>query len=128
MVVDSQSVYNTIIKRITQYTIQGVASTYHLLMKFPTLYEVGVYEGIQTLSRETYRVATSFWSEQPKYPPNTFLVGPDISPQPAEVYDWMECGAVDYGYLTGEIPLGSIDPRDDHFVQIGVPVEDLEEI
>ena len=60
VVVDSPSVYNTIIKRITQHAIQGVANTYHLLMKFPTPYGIGVSEGIQTLSRLTYRVATSF--------------------------------------------------------------------
>ncbi|KAL5573156.1 hypothetical protein UlMin_022753 [Ulmus minor] len=51
IVVDSPSVYNTIIGRITQHLIQGVASTYHLLMKFPTPYGIGVCEGIQTLSR-----------------------------------------------------------------------------
>ena len=63
VVVDSPPVYNTIIGRITQHLIQGVASTYHLLMKFPTPFGIGVCEGIQTLSRETYRVATSFRTE-----------------------------------------------------------------
>ena len=112
IVVDSPSVYNTIIGRITQHLIQGVASTYHLLMKFPIPFGIGVCEGIQTLSRETYRVATSFRSEQPKYPPNTFPLGPDVPEKPVEVYDWMECGTVDYEYLTGVILLGSLDPRD----------------
>ncbi|KAL5560578.1 hypothetical protein UlMin_036789 [Ulmus minor] len=97
-------------------------------MKFPTPYGIGVCEGIQTLSRETYRVATSFRSEQPKYPPNTFPLGPDVPEKLAEFNDWMECGTVDYGYLTGAIPLGSLDPRDDQFSQRGAPVEDLEEI
>ena len=54
VVVDSSSVYNTIIGRITQHLIQGLPSTYHLLMKFPTPFGIGVCEGIQTLSRETY--------------------------------------------------------------------------
>ncbi|KAL5542109.1 hypothetical protein UlMin_009819 [Ulmus minor] len=97
-------------------------------MKFPTPYGIGVCEGIQTLSRETYRVATSFRSEQPKYPPNTFPLGPDVPEKLAEFDDWMVCGTVDYGYLTGAIPLGSLDPRDDQFSQRGAPVEDLEEI
>ena len=52
VVVDSPSVYHTFIGRITQHLIQGVASTYHLLMKFPTPFGIGVCEGIQTLSRE----------------------------------------------------------------------------
>ena len=128
IVVDSLSVYNTIIGRITQHLIQGVASTYHLLMKFPTPFGIGVCEGIQTLSRETYQVATSFRSEQPKYPPNTFPLGPDVSEKLAEFDDLMECGTVDYEYLTGAIPLGRLDPRDDQFSQRGASVKDLEEV
>ena len=69
VVVDNPSLYNTIIGRITQHLIQGVASTYHLLMKFPTPFGIALCEGIQTLSWETYRVATSFRTEQPKYLP-----------------------------------------------------------
>ena len=60
IVVDSPSVYNKIIGRITQHLIQGVASTYHLLMKFLTPFGIRVCEGIQTLSRETYWVSTLF--------------------------------------------------------------------
>ncbi|KAL5580895.1 hypothetical protein UlMin_013337 [Ulmus minor] len=116
--VDSPSVYNTIIGRITQHLIQG----------FPTPFGIGMCEGIQTLSWETYRVATSFQMEQLKYPPNTFPLGPNIPEKPIEVYDWMECGTVDYGYLTKVIPLGSLDPRDDQFSQRGAPVKDLEEV
>ena len=73
-------------------------------------------------------MATSFRSEQLKYAPYTFSVGPDTPPKPVEVYDWMECGAVDYGYLTRAIPLGSLNPRDNQFSQRRVPVEDLEEV
>ena len=40
----------------------------------------------------------------------------------------MECGTVNYKYLTGAVSLGSIDPRDDQFTQRGAPVEDLEEV
>ena len=95
-------------------------------MKFPTPFGVGVYEGVQNLSKETYWVATSFRSKQPQYPQNTFPIGPDEPPKPVEIYDWMECGAVDYGYLMGAIPLGSLDPRDDQFSQRGPLVIDLE--
>ncbi|KAL5571059.1 hypothetical protein UlMin_020656 [Ulmus minor] len=108
-------------------SVPRVASTYHLLMKFPTPFGIGKCEGIQTLSWETYRVATSFQTERPKYPSNTFLLGPKVSEKLIKVYDWMECGTVDYGYLTGVIPLGSLDPRDDQFSQRRALVEDLEE-
>ena len=40
----------------------------------------------------------------------------------------MECGTVDYGYLTRAIPLGSLDPRDNQFAQRGASVKDLEEV
>ena len=30
--------------------------------------------------------------------------------------------------MIGAIPLGSLDPRDKHFMQRGAPVEDFEEI
>ena len=65
VIVDYPFVYNTIIRRITQHAIQGIASTYHLRMKFPTSFRVGVVDRVQTLNRETYRMATSFRSEQP---------------------------------------------------------------
>ena len=52
VIVDSSSVYNTIIGKVTQHVIQGFASTYHLLMKCPTLFGIGVIDGMQTLSIE----------------------------------------------------------------------------
>lgn len=60
VVVDSPSVYSTIIRRYTQHAIQAVASSYDLFMKFPTPHGIGVCEGIQTLSRETYYMAMNF--------------------------------------------------------------------
>ena len=51
-----------------------------------------------------------------------FPLGPYVPKKLVEVYDWMECGIVDYGYLTGVIPLGNLDPRDDQFSQRGAPV------
>ena len=59
-VVDIPSMYNTKIRRVTQHAIQGVASTYHLLVKFPTPFRVGVVDGVQTLSKETYHISTAF--------------------------------------------------------------------
>lgn len=50
------------------------------------------------------------------------------SEKEAQWCNWMECTAVDYNYLIGVIPLGSLDPRDEQFSQRGVPVEDLEKI
>ena len=123
VVVNSPSLYNTIIGRITQYAIQWIASIYHILMKFPTPFGVGVFEGIQTLSTEMYPVDTSFHSKQLKYALHTFSLGSDTPPKLVEFYDWMECGTVDYAYLTGEIPLGSLDPKDDQFAQRGALVE-----
>ena len=96
-------------------------------MKFPTPFGIGVCEGIQTLSRKTYRVAKSFQSKHPKYAPHTFPIGPDSPPEAIEVYDWMKCGIVNYGYLTREIPLGSL-LLDDQFAQKGALVKDLKEI
>ena len=57
-----------------------------------------------------------------------FLLGPDVPEKRAEFDDWMECGTVDYGYLTRVIPIGSLDPRDDQLSQRGALVEDLEEV
>ena len=97
-------------------------------MKFPTPFGIGVVKGVKNLSRETYQIATGFRSKQPQYAAHTFPVGLDAPPKLVEIYDWMECGTVDYGYLTGAIPLGSLDPRDEQFMQRGAPVKDLEGI
>ena len=40
----------------------------------------------------------------------------------------MECGFVDCRYLTDVIPLGSLDPKAEHYAQRGAPAENLEEI
>ena len=64
MVVDSTCVYNTIIGRQTLHAFQAVASTYYMLLKFPTTYGIGVVDGAQTLSRETYQVAIFIQSQQ----------------------------------------------------------------
>ena len=61
IVVDSPSVYNTIIGRQTLHTLQAVASTYHMLLKFLTTNGIGVVDGAQTVSRETYEIAIATW-------------------------------------------------------------------
>ena len=82
-------------------------------MKFPTTIQVGVVEGVQILSRETYRMTTSYRSEQPQYAPHTLPIDSGAPLKPIEMYDWMECSSVNYGYLTGVITLGILDPRDE---------------
>ena len=59
LVVDSPSVYNTIIGRETLHTFWAVTSTYHMLLKFPTINGIGVVDRAQTISRESYKIATA---------------------------------------------------------------------
>ena len=59
ILVDSPSVYNIIIGRETLHVIRTVASTCHMLLKFSTINGIGVVDRVQTLSRETYHMATS---------------------------------------------------------------------
>ena len=46
MVVDSMSVYNTIIGRETLHTLRVVISTYHILLIFPTMNGIKVIDGV----------------------------------------------------------------------------------
>ncbi|KAL5558557.1 hypothetical protein UlMin_034768 [Ulmus minor] len=59
LAVDSPSVYNTIIGRETLHALRAVASTYHMLLKFPTPNGIGIVDGAQMVSRETYELATT---------------------------------------------------------------------
>ncbi|KAL5558877.1 hypothetical protein UlMin_035088 [Ulmus minor] len=52
--VDCPSPYNVIIGRPTLNKIRAMTSTYHLLVKFPTVGGIGVMRGDQTESREIY--------------------------------------------------------------------------
>ncbi|KAL5573279.1 hypothetical protein UlMin_022876 [Ulmus minor] len=54
VVVDCLSSYNAIIGRPTLNAIQAVTSTYHLLVKFPTVGGIGILKGDQQASRDIY--------------------------------------------------------------------------
>ena len=53
-VVDYSSSYNAIIRRPTLNSRKAVMSTYHLLVKFSTVYRVGQAQGDQLATRECY--------------------------------------------------------------------------
>ncbi|KAL5565983.1 hypothetical protein UlMin_029147 [Ulmus minor] len=57
VLVDCPSPYNAIIGRPTLNKIRAVTSTYHLLVKFPTVGGIGIPRGDQTESREIYEAA-----------------------------------------------------------------------
>ncbi|KAL5567104.1 hypothetical protein UlMin_030268 [Ulmus minor] len=57
VVVDCPSPYNAIICRPTLNKIRAVTSTYHLLVKFPTIGGIGILRGNQTESRVIYEAA-----------------------------------------------------------------------
>ena len=54
LVVDCSSAYNAILGRPTLNSRKVVTSTYHLMIKFPTEYEVGEVRGNQVVARECY--------------------------------------------------------------------------
>ncbi|KAL5552139.1 hypothetical protein UlMin_002315 [Ulmus minor] len=57
VLVDCPSPCNAIIGRPTLNKIHAVTSTYHLLVKFPTVGGIGILRGDQTESREIYEAA-----------------------------------------------------------------------
>ncbi|KAL5541776.1 hypothetical protein UlMin_009486 [Ulmus minor] len=57
VLVDCPSPYNAIIGRPTLNKIRAVTSTYHMLIKFPTVGGIGILRGDQTESREIYEAA-----------------------------------------------------------------------
>ena len=54
LVVDCSSAYNAILGRPTLNSWKAVTSTYHLIIKFPTNYEVGELRGNQVAAHECY--------------------------------------------------------------------------
>ena len=54
LVVDCSSAYNAILGRPTLNSWKAVTLTYHLMIKFPTNYEVGELGGSQVAARECY--------------------------------------------------------------------------
>ncbi|KAL5550025.1 hypothetical protein UlMin_000201 [Ulmus minor] len=57
VVVDCPSSYNAIIGRPTLNAIRAITSTYHLLVKFPTVGGIGILKGDQQASRDIYEAA-----------------------------------------------------------------------
>ena len=86
--------------------------------KFPTVNGIGVVDEAQTISRETYKIATAVRSWRQAFGPNKHH----------EYAECLQIGAANYGFITGAIQLGSLDPRDKFYEQRGSPVEELEEI
>ena len=62
-------------------------------------------------------MATNFWSKQPPDALHTFKLVPEALTHPIEMYDWMEVGSFDNGYITGSIPFGRHYPRAELFKQ-----------
>ena len=54
LVVNCSSTYNAILGRPTLNSWKAVTSTYHLIIKFPTNYEVGELRGNQVAAHECY--------------------------------------------------------------------------
>ncbi|KAL5576998.1 hypothetical protein UlMin_018697 [Ulmus minor] len=87
VVVDCPSSYNAIIGRPTLNAIRAVTSTYHLLVKFPTVGGIGVLKGDQQESRDIYEAANrpsnvhriniieAPGSEVATHPPATIMIG-----------------------------------------------------
>ena len=54
LVVDYPLAFNAVLGRLTLKELRAVTSIHHLLMKFPTLNEVGLVRGCQSEARECY--------------------------------------------------------------------------
>ena len=54
LVVDCSSAYNSILGRPTLNSWKAATSTYHLMIKFPTEYEIGELRGNQVAARKCY--------------------------------------------------------------------------
>ena len=79
-----------------------------MLLKFPTPNGIGVVDGAETVSRETYELATAARSRRLE-PLSTKRHSPDECLQVGTV------DHVDYGVIMGAIQLGNLDPRDDFY-------------
>ena len=54
LVVDAPYAYNMLLGRPSLDAIKAIPSTYHMMIKFPTISEVGMVRGDQRLARECY--------------------------------------------------------------------------
>ncbi|KAL5571672.1 hypothetical protein UlMin_021269 [Ulmus minor] len=122
VVVDCPSSYNAIIGRPTLNAIRAVTSTYHLLVKFPTVGGIGVLKGDQQESRDIYEVANR--------PSNVHRV--NIIETPGGGVATRPPATIMIGNI--EVKLNQVrkfdelDPREPSMEQHGEPVEELEEI
>ncbi|KAL5554830.1 hypothetical protein UlMin_037066 [Ulmus minor] len=94
VVIDCPSSYNAIIGRPTLYAIRAVTSTYHLLVKFPTIGGIGILKGDQQASRDIYKAASrssnahrmnvikTFKSPLEHSPPRTIAINSRAGRQP----------------------------------------------
>ncbi|KAL5552902.1 hypothetical protein UlMin_040303 [Ulmus minor] len=122
VVVDCPSSYNAIIGRPTLNAIRAVTSTYHLLVKFPTVGGIGVLKGDQQESRDIYEAANR--------PSNVHRV--NIIETPGGGVATRPPATIMIGNI--EVKLNQVrkfdelDPRKPSMEQHGEPVEELEEI
>ena len=72
-----------------------------MLLKFLTMNGIKVVDGAQTVNMETYELATATLSRQPACGPN----------KRCDHSECLQIGAVDYGFITGAIQLGNLDPK-----------------
>ncbi|KAL5540191.1 hypothetical protein UlMin_043740 [Ulmus minor] len=122
VVVDCPSSYNAIIGRPTLNAIRAVTSTYHLLVKFPTVGGIGVLKGDQQESRDIYEAANR--------PSNVHRVniietpggGVATRPPATIMIENIELK------LNQVRKFDELDPREPSMEQHGEPVEELEEI
>ncbi|KAL5545378.1 hypothetical protein UlMin_005065 [Ulmus minor] len=122
VVVDCPSSYNVIIGRPTLNAIRAMTSTYHLLVKFPTVGGIGVLKGDQQESLDIYKAANrpsnvhrvniieAPGSEVATHPPATIMIG-NIEVKLNQVRKFDE-----------------LNLREPAMEQHGEPVEELEEI
>ncbi|KAJ3704748.1 hypothetical protein LUZ61_008453 [Rhynchospora tenuis] len=113
IVVNAPSAYNAILGRKSLNSIGAIASTKHLMIKFPTKEGVGVSRGEQQLSRECYQVALGNHVAQIEKEAVTKKMKPPGSGGPVEEVEEVELGP---GIVT---KIGTtLNPEDRELVKI----------
>ena len=54
LIVDAPSAYNVLLGRLSLNAVKSIPSTYHMIIKFPTVHGVGMVRGDQRVARECY--------------------------------------------------------------------------
>ena len=57
LIVDTPSAYNILLGRPSLNAIKAIPSAYHMMIRFPTISEVGMVRGNQRVARECYSVS-----------------------------------------------------------------------